>query len=511
MRTTLLGAAAWLVTAPLFAMPNAAAQSVDDSAFAVGTLTRAEGALGPDLWAGAEAEAVGRLLAALPNRYAEPAYLDLARRVLLSPGQGPSGADNALAGEKLLAAARLGFYREAGELAELAPGLSREPALSKVSAIASLLDGDVPGACARGAGLRAGRADAFFLKLRFVCYVETGESEAADLTLGLMRDQAILTEGDERVFTALATSGSLGSSVSPEDAFQYAAADMLGAQVSEAALSEVPGGVLAAVARDADAPEPLRLAALERALAYGVIGASEGRALAGQLATTALAEDVVLLAAAPRGASAEALALAEALRGAPDWPGFRARVALVAPQLGRAASQATPEDAPILLLAAITAGLGEASDTLARIAAQDPNGDPARLDALRRLAADILVADGEPLPPAPLADRLAASGASVPGLVEGALSAAAARSEGTAALAALVGLGVDAEGEAEDIRAALVADMLERSGQAAAVERRRALDERGAALLGAGGTANNDEAMRDTSGEPTPRLKPRRG
>ena len=497
MKNWLSGASALL---SILSIAAASAQSVDDSAFAVGTLSRAEGALGSDLWAGAEAEAVDALLKALPARYAEPAYLDLARRVLLSPGQGPEGADNALAGEKLLAAARLGFYREAGELAELAPGLAREPALSKVSAIASLLDGDVPGACARGAGLREGRADPFFLKLRFLCYVETGETEAADLTLGLMRDQAILTEGDERVFTALATSGSLGSSVSPEDAFQYAAAGMLGARVSEAALPEVPGGVLAAVARDQSAPEPLRLAALEGALAYGLIGASEGRRIAGSLATTALAEEVVLLAAAPRGTGAEALALAESLRAAQSWTGFRARVSLGADALRRA-DAAAPEDAPILMLAAITAGQPDLAARLGDRAAQDPSGDPARLDALRGLAAAVF---GEAdRPPAPLSDRLAASPAGVPGLVQGALSAAAARSEGTAALAVLVGLGVEAEGEAEDIRAALVADMLARSAQSAVVERRRLLDERGAAILGRADPAQAD-------GEPTPRLKPGR-
>ena len=499
MKNWLSGASALLLSVSA-SVCGAVAQSVDDSAFAVGTLSRADGALAGNLWAGAEAEAVGDLLRALPARYAEPAYLDLARRVLLSPGQGPAGADNALAGEKLLAAARLGFYREAGELAELAPGLSREPALSKVSAIASLLDGDVPGACARGAGLREGRADPFFLKLRFLCYVETGETEAADLTLGLMRDQAILTEGDERVFTALATSGSLGSSVSPEDAFQYAAAGMLGAQVSEAALSEVPGGVLAAVARDAAAPEGLRLAALERALAYGLVGASEGRQLAGGLASTRLAEEVVLLAAAPRGTGAEALAVAESLRGADSWAGFRARVALSADALRRAGATAAPEDAPILMLAAITAGQAETAARLGDLAAQDPGGDPARLDALRQLASAVFDAQG--LPPAPLSDRLAASPAGVPGLVQGALSAAAARSAGTAALAALVGLGVEADGEAEDIRAALVADMLERSGQSPVIERRRALDTRGAALLGAPETV--------AAGEPTPRLKPTR-
>ena len=475
------------------ALGTAAAQEGADS-FALGTLGARDGALPRDLWQGAEPEAVGALLRALPRSYAEPAFLDLARRVLLTPGAAPAGATNALAGDKLLAAAELGFYREAGELAELAPGLSGEPALSKVAALSALLDGEVREACARGAELTRGRADPFFLRLRFLCYVETGENAAADLTLGLLSNQDMLSEGDARVFTALLASGSLGAQVSPEDAFQYAAAAMLGAEVTPDAVPELPGAVLAAVARDAEAGPSLREAALIRALARGLIGAEEGSRLAGDLAGTTLADDAVAVAAVPARSPEQAAALAEALRGAGDWPGFRARAALFARQLTALPPDApTAEDAGLIALGAMTVG----ADAAPRLAQVEDEALRARLSALAATEPGEL----------PLEDRLAATPMDLGSLVQGALSAAASRSAGAAALAGLTGLGVAAEGQAEEARAALTAAMLARSGQADALARRVAFDAAGAEALASitGGAVAGREGQ---TGDPLPRLKP---
>ncbi len=67
-------------------------------AFATGVLDRGAGALGQDLWRGADARVLYALLAATPPRPASPAIGVAARRVLLSSGEGPQGADAALGG-----------------------------------------------------------------------------------------------------------------------------------------------------------------------------------------------------------------------------------------------------------------------------------------------------------------------------------------------------------------------------------------------------------------------------
>ena len=467
------------------AAPSGLGQAqVDDSAFALGTLTRADGALAANLWQGGEAEAVDALLSALPRAYAEPAYFDLARRVLLSPGQGPDGADNALAGTKLLAAAELGFYQEAGDLAALAPGLSGLPALAKVDALSSLLDGDVPGACARGAGLTRGRTDPFFLKLRFLCYLDTGEDQAADLTLSLLTDQGILSDGDARIFAALASGSKVDGSVSPQDAFQLAGLRRLGVEVSAEAVGELPGSVLAALARDPDADASLRADALERALSLRLIGAEEGMKLAGEAAASSLAAEVVGVASQPRGGAEEAVAIARSLSQADDWTGFRARTTLYAPRLVRLnADMRAADAAPMLALAASAAGDEAAARRWLDLAR---SADVSGTEAVEQLFGAVF-GDGAQAG-VTLEDTIAATDAELSTVVQGALSAAASRAEGPAILAALTALGTQVEeddAEAELIRAMLVGDMLSRAGQIEPLARRRALDAEGPQVLDA--------------------------
>ena len=495
-------AAAWMPLADASARSVAEALQIEDTAFGLGTLTEADGALGGELWDGADPQALAGVLAGLPRSYAEPAYLDLARRVLLSPATAPDGADDALAGAKLRAAAELGFYRDAGELAELAPQLSAQPDLTKVAALSALLDGDVRRACTRGARLTQGRADPFFLQLRYLCYVDAGEESAADLTLGLLTDQGLLSEGAERVFTALQTSGDLGGSVSPEDAFQYAAIQMLGAEVSVAAVPELPGSVLAAVARDAKAPSELRLPALERALAVGLIGPSEGQGLAAEMAETPLAAEVVAVATERAGSPEMAAAAARSLGEATSYDGFRARAALFrdAARTGPGPDQASVPYAGTLALAAIVNGDLEAGRAWTGAMAASGEAEARRKAALSELSD---LAEGRARVVAvPLSDPLAEGGPDVAGLTAQALATARGGSKGAAALVALAGLGVAAEGEAEAVREAIVLSMLEQSGMAGEVARRVALEAEAAAIF-AGGA---DDEFADA--DPVPRLKP---
>ena len=476
---------------------------IEEAAFGLGTLTRADGALDADLWAGAEPQVLAQSLARLPRAFGEPAYLDAARRVLLSPAEAPDGADDALAGAKLLAAAELGFYREAGELAELAPQLSAQPALTKVAALSALLEGDVRTACQRGARLTRGQADPFFLRLRFLCYVDAGEDAAADLTLGLLRDQG-LGEGADRMFTALQTSGDLGSSVSPDDAFAYAAAQMLGEEVSVQAVPELPGSVLAAVARDRDAGADLRLPALERALALGLIGTEEGQRLAGELATTPLAAEVVAAASERPGSLGSAEAMARSFGSAASYDGFKARAVLFADAL--AASEPVrgfAPDADVLALGALVAGEAAAAERWIEAMRAEPGADPERFAALQDLAA--LASGRVRVASVPLSDPLA-SGPEAADLVDLALRTARGGSPGGAALVALSGLGTPASDEAEPIRQAVVLAMLDQSGLADGIAVRIALDAQAAAVFAE--IVGQDRSGGGAGGGPVPRIKP---
>ena len=498
MKTAMIGLTALGTMAFTASFAGAAAQAIDldDSPFALGTLSAEEGALGQDVWQGADPDALATLLDALPRAYAEPAYLDIARRLLLSPASAPEGADDALAGAKLLAAAELGYYREAGQLAELAPQLSGQPALTKVAALSALLDGDVRRACARGARLTQGRADPFFLRLRYLCYVDAGEAAAADLTLGLLRDQG-LGEGTDRVFTALQTAGDLGGTVSPADAFEYAGAQMAGAAVGTGAVAELSGSVLAAVARDADAATGLRLPALERALSLGLIGASEGQRLAAEMAETALAADVVAVATERPGSPGSAEAIARSLRAAPTYDAFRARAILHADAL-RASDPVIgyAPDADVLALASIIAGDERAAGAWLAAMRSEAGADPGAYEALTGL---LRLANGtERAVSVPLSDPMAATGTGIADLVDSALSAARGGAPGAAALVALTGLGVDADGEAEAIRESVVLAMLDQSGLAGEVAKRAALDIQAASVF----------AQLSGGGEPVPRMKP---
>jgi hypothetical protein len=234
----------------------------DSSPFALGSLTERDGALPRDLWQGAQAETIAGQLTALPTRFEDPAKQEILRRILLSPGEGPQGADAQLAGVKLLKAAEAGYAYEAGALAELTPGLTVQPALSRIVAIRDLYAGDTEQSCGRGAGLREGRQQPFFVRLRIFCYLYADERPAAELTMSLAREEGVLTEQDERVFASLMAG--VTPTRLPTDALSYAAFRRLGGLIAP---SDVPGlrpAVAAAAALDQGLSSQTREAALLR-------------------------------------------------------------------------------------------------------------------------------------------------------------------------------------------------------------------------------------------------------
>jgi hypothetical protein len=269
------GAALLTVAVAQVALPDAVETApLATDAFSTGTLNRASGALKPTLWQGSDGQTLEYLLAHLPSRPSTPSLGEVMRRTLLSPGPGPVGAAPSLGGKKLLALARAGFVDAARTVSSISTASRGDPWTGQADAVGSLLAGDIAAACRRNANLSSGRDEIFWVRLRVLCYAQANEIDAADLTLGVLRDQGSLDEAD-MAFLSAAVTGALPETLpAVQDALQYAIARKLGAPLSPGLLREADAGVLVAVAQDAALDPAIRIASAERAIGMGVMPVS---------------------------------------------------------------------------------------------------------------------------------------------------------------------------------------------------------------------------------------------
>lgn len=282
VRPTALAIAAALVTAGFtqIAPPEAVeTASLARDAFSTGTLTPASGALPANLWSNAKPSTLEFLLDNLPARPATPALGEAMRRTLLSPGSAPEGAGEALGGKKLLALARAGFVDEAAEIASLSSVGRGDPLAGRAEAVSDLLRGDIQGACRRGERLSSGRDDPFWIKLRVVCYAAAGEPDAADLSLGVLRDQFGLAPEEDIYLTAAATGVAPNTPPAASSPLHYAIARSLELPIAPDLLAQAGGGVLVAVARNETLDAAARIDAGARAVAMGVMRPAQFSAL----------------------------------------------------------------------------------------------------------------------------------------------------------------------------------------------------------------------------------------
>lgn len=279
-RNKLLFTAAFAVAGvfmPLALAQIAAPETVETAqlpadAFSFGPLTPADGALPETLWSGSNPEMLDFLLSYAPSRPASPSLGQAMRRVLLSPGAKPAGADASLGGKKLLALARAGFIDEARTIATVATSGRGNLEVAEAEATLSLLNGETDGACRRGASLSGGREALFWVRLRAFCYARAGELDAFDLTVNLLRERGALAPADEALFFSLLSKTPPKAMPPIETALQYAAYKAAGFEITPPLIASAEGGVLAAIAADGAAAPALRIEAAQQALAMGVIG-----------------------------------------------------------------------------------------------------------------------------------------------------------------------------------------------------------------------------------------------
>lgn len=322
--TTVTGAVAQ--TAPLAPVEETA---LARDTFATGLLDRSGGALAEDLWRGADAQALSDLLENLPSHPVSPSIGVAARRVLLSPGESPQGADAALGGEKLKALVRLGFVDEAREIESLAIGGKSSAATLEAMATADLLSGDNAAACAKVQRIASPNDGDDGAKLRAFCYAVAGELDAADLALGLLRERGRLSVADEDILAPLMAGGKPKAGAEPIDAVHLAAL-----RYADATLSYSPGasaGVHRAIATDGRAALSARLSSARRAAAMGVMSGAALKNLFGEapLDISAVAAGIESFTQRPDDPVALAAAYQSARsKSAPEFA--RDRAALVA-------------------------------------------------------------------------------------------------------------------------------------------------------------------------------------
>jgi hypothetical protein len=286
MVTRLLALAAFTALTPIAAYaqsnlpaPFEAQELQQLDAWSVSAMSRAEGALAPDLWTRSDPAFLAAVFDRMPAVYASPATQRLAQRVLFSGGGAPRG-DASLAGRRRFEA--LGKMGAADALAVMAAGAGQnDPGIAMFAAQAELARGRRAEACARGRAANAGETPPpFFLRLRAYCAAVTGDRAAADLALELASAQ---NAADTWYTAAVAAAGGAAGARPPAARYD----NSLSAQLSLAAglrpgpnpLNDSSTLALVALARSDTAPQPQRAQAAALAFQRGALTADEARTI----------------------------------------------------------------------------------------------------------------------------------------------------------------------------------------------------------------------------------------
>jgi hypothetical protein len=353
-------------------------------AWSVSAMSRAEGALSPDLWRQSDPAFLAHALDRLPASYESPAAQALARRVLFSGGEAPRGDAREAARKRFEALGKMGA---ADALAMMAagsgPALS-DPAIAMFAAQAELARGRRAEACARGRNASAGETPPpFLLRLRAYCAAVTGDRAAADLALELARAQ---NAADAWYTGAVAAAGGAPGARPPTARYD----NSLTTQLSLAGqlrpgpnpLANASTLALVALGRSDAAPQPQRAQAAALAFRNGAIEAAEARAIlratpaeissalppiltalreveAAAAPTAQPAGPAPLQPGAPAGDLRAATAIAGALRQSSTPADFAAAARFFRSEI--AALQSAPDQAAALLFARAAIVNGDAA------------------------------------------------------------------------------------------------------------------------------------------------------
>jgi hypothetical protein len=383
MVTRSLGLAFTLVTLPFAAHAQRLPAPIetealrDLDAWSVSALTASEGALPRSLWARSDGAVIAALLERLPATYASPAAHNLARRVLMSGGDAPTGDASEAARSRFEALGKMGAADPLATMAAGAGAALSDPQIAQFAAQAELARGRRAEACARGRSANVGdQPSAFLLRLRAYCAAVTGDRAAADLALELARAANV---ADAWYTAAVAAAGGAPTARPPNARYDSS----LAVQLSLAGnlrpganpLNNASPLALLALARADSAQQPMRAQAATLAFRRGALSAAEARAilLATPAENPAPPGPYILplraVEAAP-GSMEAAAAIAAVLRQAATPADFYAASLLFKDDIARL--QTAPDQAATLLFAraAVLAGELNVAQRLVNVARQ---------------------------------------------------------------------------------------------------------------------------------------------
>ncbi len=242
----------------------------------VGTLDEAHGGLGPSMWVNAPRGAIEELLGRIPVVSYDPFVRGLARRVLLTPSESPTGQARrtlvAIRIEKLLQA---GLIEDAATIAASLQ-LDNDADFGRVQADALLYGGRDKDVCGDSTAARLTAPEPFWLKLRAYCFAATGDSASADLTRGIIDGQGL----KDPAFTILMGDVLSGEKKAPPPGEQWTSLHIYLLRKAGYPVTGAIAGKLGTVANLYAARDPRntpadRLAAASRISATGALSNSE--------------------------------------------------------------------------------------------------------------------------------------------------------------------------------------------------------------------------------------------
>jgi hypothetical protein len=237
----------------------------------VGTLDEGNGGLPNTLWQGSQLSLIAALLPKLAPS-TSPALQSLARRLLASGAAVPEGAADgpSLLSLRVAALDRLGLVHDASALAQAAPGQVSDPAFLQASRDAFWLAGNTKAACGRLNAVPGPARDQGWDKANAFCRALAGEHEAASISVGLLREENVTDVPFFALFAVVNGEGEIKLASLPNPPpLTLAMLRASNKPVPSDVLQGAPPATFAAVAGMSNATAPLRIAAAERAAAFG--------------------------------------------------------------------------------------------------------------------------------------------------------------------------------------------------------------------------------------------------
>ncbi|MFM7344729.1 MAG: hypothetical protein ACKO1J_05075 [Tagaea sp.] len=257
---------------------------------AIGLLEPGQGGLPADAWTGTARTVAERLVRDLPAPLASTPQREMAARLLASTLASPSGEGRtslvALRARKL---GDLGDAPRAEALAQRVPAREIDEGLLRAQLDAAWLAGRNDEACAAARDALARFRHPEFQKSLMFCQALAGDRQRAEMGLTLLRDQGV--PEDPLFVTLLLAQGGDGRGVrleNPRALTPLGFAMLRGAKLAppaDLAQSDSPALLVALTNAEGIAPE-LRLAAAERAEAFGALPAADLAKLYGELPLT---------------------------------------------------------------------------------------------------------------------------------------------------------------------------------------------------------------------------------